>query len=167
VLIEKRQPVTLDIQKELNDKKMQLLDTGAGVEVAAEVGKNGVRWENDMRNFRQEMQEAIAQRDLAYKKELEDNMKETETKLRGEQEEICKMRIDGDQLFQQMRQHHEQEAKKWTELLQVKDRLIEGAQKEASDLKQSNDLELEKFKLEMKLKEHRYRMAYATRCIVM
>jgi hypothetical protein len=52
-------------------------------------------------------------------------------------------------------------------LLQGKDRLIKGAQKEASDLKQSNDLELEKFKLEMKLKEHRYRMAYTTRCIVM
>jgi hypothetical protein len=166
-LIQKRRPVTLDIQREMNDKKMLLLDTGAGVEVAAEVEKKSVKWENDLKDIRKEIQDAIAQRDLDVKSDLEVMKKETETNLRREQDEIRKMQINSDQLFQQMQQQHEQEIKKWTELLQEKDRLIEGAQKEASDLKQSNDLELDKFKLQMQLKERYYKMVYASRCTIM
>lgn len=168
-LIDKRRPVTLDIQREMVDEKMQLLKTGAGTEVATEAERNSQRWEKKLEEIREELQEAIDQRDHEAKKELEECRIEFEGKLAKDKEEISKLQTDSDQLFQQMKDAHEQDVKKWTELLQEKNRLLEEAKNEADQLRQrnQNDLELEKFKLQMQLKERYYKMVYATRCIVM
>jgi hypothetical protein len=168
-LIDKSRPVTLDIQREMVDKKMQLLQTGAGAEVATQVEQNSQIWEKKLKEIRQELKDAIAQRDHDAKKELEECKVDFEGKLAKDQEEIRKLQTDSDELFQQMKEAHEQDVKKWTELIQQKDRLIEEAKNEADQLRQKNqnDLELEKFKLQMQLKERYYKMVYATRCTVM
>ena len=168
-LINKRRPVTLDIQREMVDQRRQLLETGAGAEVATQVEKNSQMWEKKLEEIRKELQDAIAQRDHDAREELVGYKEVVEQKIRKDQDEIRKMQTDSDQLFQQMKEAHEQDVKKWADLIQEKDKMIEEARSEANQLRQKNeyDLELEKYKMQMQLKERYYKMVYATRCVVM
>jgi flagellar biosynthesis GTPase FlhF len=168
-LINKKRPVTLDIQKEMIDKKMKLVNTGAGAEVATEVEKRKQKWAEELEGIKKELREAIEQKDSEMKKELQEVKRDLQNKLAQDQESMRKLQADSDQLHQQIRERYEEQFKELRDVIQTKDKLLEEAQKEASQIRRMNDneLEIERLKMQMKLKEQYYKMVYATRCVVM
>lgn len=94
-LVEKRRPVTLNIQREMVDKNLQLGQTGAGTEVATEVEKIRQFYEATLKQAQNELQEALAAKDNKRKEELEEYKSTIEKRLADNQEELRKMDIPG------------------------------------------------------------------------
>jgi hypothetical protein len=158
-LIDKKQPVVLDIQREMIDKKMKLVDTGAGREVATEAEKRSQKWAEEVEALRKELREANAQRDNDARAALG----EITSKIELQQEFLGKLQANDDQLHQEMKEKYEKKFAEMAELLEKKDKEIEDARNEANELNREK-LELDKMKLEMRKREMYYN---ATRCIVM
>lgn len=158
-LIDKKRPVVLDIQREMIDKKMKLVDTGAGREVATEAEKRSQKWAEEVELLRRELREANAQRDNDAKQALA----EITTKMAKQQEFLGKLQANDDQLHQDMKEKYEKKFAEMSELLKEKDKELEVARNEANELN-SQKLEVEKMKLEIKKREMYYN---AYRCIVM
>ncbi|KAF2174956.1 hypothetical protein K469DRAFT_684830 [Zopfia rhizophila CBS 207.26] len=168
-LIQKRRPVTLDIQREMVDQNMKLGQTGAGSEVASEVEKARQHYEKRLQEIRKELEDAMRERDNERREELEEMKEEFENKMGRGQEEFRKLQADSEQLNQEMKERYEKEIKDLADRIQEKDKMILEAQTEKDQWKRDHehDLEMEKLKLQMKWKEQYYKMVYATRCIVM
>ncbi|KAF2745783.1 hypothetical protein M011DRAFT_446330 [Sporormia fimetaria CBS 119925] len=168
-LIQKRRPVTLDIQKEMVDQKKKLVDTGAGAEVATEVERKATKWSSELSDIKKEIQEAIDARDTKYRAELEAAKEDLTRKIAREQEAARKLQADSEQLHEQMKREYEEKYRKMMDMLAEKDRLLEEARGERERVKERNEheIELKRLEMQMRLKEQYYRMVYATRCVVM
>ena len=126
--------------------------------------------ESQLQEIREQLQKAIKDKDSEMKEELLETKLDFEAKLFRFQDERRKMQVEKEQLFQQIRQKHEEAIQALISEIQEKDRLVEEIKNETVQLRQKNnedDMELEKIRLQWKLKHQYYNMVYANRCTVM
>ena len=148
-LIDKKRPVTLDIQREMVDKKLQLVQTGAGIEVATELEKATKYFEGRMTELQRQLQDALTKRDREEKKELEELIAELKGQNSKRQEDAEKLMKDTEQLDKEVKERYEREL---AEMQMQMEKLKES---------HSHELKLQKLQLQQKWKEE------MMRCIVM
>ncbi|ORX97297.1 P-loop containing nucleoside triphosphate hydrolase protein [Clohesyomyces aquaticus] len=166
-LIEKRRPVTLDIQREMVDQNMQLNETGAGAEIVSAVDQAKRYYEQKLEETRVKLEAAIARKDDDQKEELEEYKKEMERKMAKDQEDIRRLQANSEQLHEETMRKHKEEMLQLTQIIQEKDKQLQEYQHQTDQLKiqSEHELEMEKIRAQMKLKELRYKTA--TQCNVM
>ncbi|KAF1830685.1 hypothetical protein BDW02DRAFT_591715 [Decorospora gaudefroyi] len=104
-LIARKKPVTLDIQREMVDEKLELLQTGAGNELASVVEQLIEQYESRLKEVERELKEARAARDQSNQLEremLEEAKNDYQVRLRKQQQEMANLRINAEELVQQM-----------------------------------------------------------------
>ena len=169
-LIDRKRPVTLDIQREMVDQKLQLGQTGAGVEVASEVEKAKQYYDQRLKDLQTQLADALSKQDHDRKEEIEETKAEFESKISRGQEELRRMQADSEQLYEEMKQRHEKEMAEMTKSMHEKELAIQQSQMQLNMLKEnhSHDLELQKMQLQLKWRERYYKTMYGTMgCIVM
>ncbi|KAH7123526.1 P-loop containing nucleoside triphosphate hydrolase protein [Dendryphion nanum] len=169
-LIDMHQPVTLDIQREMVDKKMDLIDTTAGAEVADIMETMKKKWEEEISSIRKELQEAIARRDDADKKELQQFEKELKMNLERDSEAMRKLQADTDQLHQQMAEKYDTEFKKLQEKIEEQEQQLQNAQNQTTEWKQKYQEDLEKSKKlrkQMQVQQAWQKSLYGQACVMM
>lgn len=115
----RKAPRTLRIQKELVDQKKSINDTAAGVELQGELHSLMERHRLEIRNLRDEMTRAIADRDLTTRNELDQARRELENKLHtleGEKERLSREyqqeKQQADERIRQLIQAHQEERRR-------------------------------------------------------
>ena len=155
-LIDRKRPVTLNIQTEMVDENKTLAETGAGNEVASDAEKQRQYYEKRLQELEQQLQDAIARNQRDRREDLEDAKAEFEAKVQRSQEEMQRLQLNQTQLHDEMRLKHEAETKE----MEAKNRL------ELAKLRETHDFELKQQKIQLR------RQLYAAvddprRCIVM
>ncbi|KAH7084617.1 P-loop containing nucleoside triphosphate hydrolase protein [Paraphoma chrysanthemicola] len=146
-LIDRKKPVTLDIQREMVDEQLDLLQTGAGTELASEMEKIIQRYERKLKELEKELKEAWDKRDKERRELLEEQKMEHQATIMAKQEEVAKLRINAEQLV-------EEATKKYTETIrQVQEN-------------HAQELEKQKVILHNKFRQD-YHKAMSEKCIVM
>ena len=169
-LIDRKRPVTLDIQREMVDKKLQLGQTAAGVEVASEVEKAKQYYDGRLKDLQTQLAEALSKQDHDRKEEIEETKAEFESKISRGQDELRRMQADSEQLYEEMKQRHEKEMAEMKRSMHEKELAIQQSQMQLNALKDnhSHEMELQKIQLQLKWKERYYKTMYGTiGCVVM
>lgn len=117
-LIKRRKPVTLDIQRELVDKKKDLNETGAGQELHAELERQKIEYERQLAKLRQEMATALKQMDYDMKQQLQAESANLERRLREAREHDRQLQIDREELRQLMTLEAQRDSNELLEKLQ-------------------------------------------------
>jgi hypothetical protein len=108
-LINRAQPVTLDIQREMVDQGMKLGDTGAGREVQEELEKLKEKHEKEMREIRQDMEEAIKEKDEERQEELREYRNQVDRQMKEAAEQTRQLEASREQLRREMKEQHSRE----------------------------------------------------------
>jgi hypothetical protein len=108
-LIKRAQPVTLDIQREMVDQGLKLADTGAGREVQAELERLKEKHDKEMREIRQEMEEAIKEKDEERQEELREYRTQVDRQMREAAEQTRQLEASREQLRREMKEQHSRE----------------------------------------------------------
>ncbi|KAF2796478.1 hypothetical protein K505DRAFT_406338 [Melanomma pulvis-pyrius CBS 109.77] len=169
-LIDTKRPVTLDIQREMVDQKLQLGQTGAGSEVASEVEKAKRHYDKRLKDLEIQLQDALAKQDHERREEIEDAKLEFQSRLSRGQDELKRLQADTNDLQEEMKKRYETEMEEMAKAMQQKERAIQESQMEVLMLKETHahDLEMQKLQLQMKWKEKYYQMMYGpAKCTVM
>jgi hypothetical protein len=108
-LINRAQPITLDIQREMVDQKLDLGQTGAGKEVQGDLEKMQAKADKEMRELKEDMKEALAAKDMAWQEDL----RRQEDALQKQNEIFAqdrkRMQASNDQLRKEMKEDHARE----------------------------------------------------------
>lgn len=124
-LIRKERPIDTDIAKEMVDNNKTLDQTSAGIEVTAEMNEQKKRFEEQLKNIKTEMEEAMAKRDKEWHAELERERRETLKKLRKEEAERVKMRADWEKLKKEKDEELARERENATaQLIESRERML-------------------------------------------
>jgi len=108
-LINRAQPVTLDIQREMVDQGLKLAETGAGREVQEELEKLKKKHDQEMREIRQEMEEAIREKDVERQEDLREYRAQIDRQMRQAAEQAKQLEASREQLRREMKEQHAQE----------------------------------------------------------
>ena len=108
-LINRAQPVTLDIQREMVDQGLKLAETGAGREVQEELERLKEKHEKEMREIRQEMEEAIKEKDEERQEELREYRAQIDRQMREAAEQTKQLEASREQLRREMKEQHSRE----------------------------------------------------------
>lgn len=165
-LINKRNPVVLDIQTEMIEEKKKLVDTAAGAEVATDLERKTEKWSQELADLKMELREAIEKRDEDAKKEIREMRVELQTKLDREANSMQKLQADYDQLHQQMNEQYRKDLQELTDAIEANKKMLLDAQNDGRELQQQA-MEVEKLRLEMRLKEQYYQKLLRASCSVM
>lgn len=169
-LMDRKRPVTLDIQREMVDKGLRLDQTSAGAEVASEVEKAKQHYEKRLKDLEKDLHEALSKQDHERREMIEETKAEFQAKISSGQHQMKKLQADSEQLYEEMRQKHEKEIAEMTVMMKEKESAIRESQMELSMMKQGHEqaLEIQKLQLRMEWKERYYKMMYSQiGCIVM
>jgi hypothetical protein len=160
-LIARKKPVTLDIQREMVDQKLELLDTGAGSELASEVETLIKHYESRLRKLEQEIIEARDRNKKEDREILEESKKENQEGLARQQQEILNLRISAEQMIEVAKKRAEE-----TEMM-IRENLKRMAE-DQTRVAESHAQELEKQKvlLQKQIRE-KYLQSMQERCAVM
>lgn len=108
-LIFQRAPVTLDIQREMVDRNMNLSQTAAGKEVQGDLDKVREQHEHEMKEIRSEMEEAIREKDAERQKELQNYQRMIQEQVDKQEAEMRRLEAGREQLRREMREQHQRE----------------------------------------------------------
>ena len=108
-LINRGQPVTLDIQREMVDQGLKLGETGAGREVQEELERLKEKHDKEMREIRQEMEEAIKEKDEERQEELREYRAQIDRQMREAAEQTRQLEASREQLRREMKEQHSRE----------------------------------------------------------
>jgi hypothetical protein len=164
-LVQKKRPVILDIHREMIDKKMKLLNTGAGAEVATEAETRNDAWAKELEVIRKEIREAAEKHDTQTKEEMAKAMAEVPAKMTEQQSYLKNLQADENELQREMSAKYEQRYLALTDLLEEKDRYLEGVRSEANHLQQLTTQKLELEKLKRRIRKQN--QILQSKCIVM
>lgn len=101
-LVSRKRPVTLKIQEELVDEKKTLDETGAGLEVDAQLAAQKKEFEAKLLQIQTDMQKAMKEKDREYHEELLAFKRETEAKMKAADEDRLKLQLDRETLRREM-----------------------------------------------------------------
>lgn len=77
----RNQPSALRIQEELVDEGKDILETAAGIELARELALQAQRHKEELERIKEEMEEALSQKDVQSQKELEEAERDFEARM--------------------------------------------------------------------------------------
>jgi septal ring factor EnvC (AmiA/AmiB activator) len=97
-LIARKKPVTLDIQREMVDQNLEVLDTGAGSELASAVETLIKHYEEKLKKLEQEIIEAHDSNKKEDREIVEEPKKENQERLAKQQQEILNLQIGAEQM---------------------------------------------------------------------
>jgi hypothetical protein len=166
-LIDRKQPVTLDIQREMVDQNLTLAQTGAGTEVATDVEKQRLYYEQRLRDLETQLQEAVAKNQLDRREDLEEAKAEFEAKVLRYQEDTIRLQADTNQLLEEMKRRYETDLEDMTQKLEL---ARQAGELEVAKLRETHAHRLEEQKLQL---HARYKQKYVEalynsgRCAVM
>ena len=124
-LVEKRRPIILDIAKEMVDSGRPLDETSAGKEVTAEMAEQKARFEEQLKDIKADMDEALAKRDKEWHDDLEAEKRETVKKLQKEEGERLKLQADWERLRKEKDEELAKERERATaQLIESKERML-------------------------------------------
>ncbi|KAH8074811.1 P-loop containing nucleoside triphosphate hydrolase protein [Cristinia sonorae] len=126
-------PEPLRIQRELVDEGMDISETGAGVELAAELAAVIKKHKEDLEAIQREMNEALAAKDMETKQELEEAKKEIVDRM-------MKVEEDRDRLS---REYAEEKRRSDEEMQQIRDQLKAEAAERAQRQREFDRLQRE------------------------
>lgn len=147
-LIDRKKPVTLDIQREMVDKKLDLLHTGAGGELASAVEKLIQQYERKLKELEKDLKDAWTKRDQERREILEDAKKEHQANLLRNQEEVAKLKISAEELVEDAKRQYEETVKQ----------VQEG---------HAQELERQRVMMQKKFREDYYKAMSEKACVVM
>jgi len=130
-LVDKKRPVTLDIQKDLVDKGLSLDGTAAGQEVMADLERQRIEYERRLKELRTEMSEALAQKDRERQEELKEWRSELDQKMLEAQENERNLRANGEELRHQLEEASRRGEEMREHLTMEKERLEQQLREEA------------------------------------
>lgn len=108
-LLGRNQQPTLAIQDEMVNQGKDLRETGAGVEVQAEMEKLRHKYERQLTELREEMNDAIKAHDEESRKQIDEERRRCEDFIRREKAEREKMNADHEALWKQREAERETE----------------------------------------------------------
>ena len=97
-LVSRKRPVTLKIQEELVDQNKTLDETGAGLEVDAQLAAQKKDFEAKLLQIQTDMRQAMKDKDQEYQEELLAWRRETEEKMRKAEEDRLRLQMDQETL---------------------------------------------------------------------
>lgn len=159
-IIGRKNPITLDIQVDMVDKKLTLDQTAAGKEVEGDIAKQRKMYEEKMDRLRKEMEEAMKQKDEALKEELIEYRAEIEEKMQKDREEMEKMRASKDDLRKQLQEQHEQQRREFETALQESNARIVREEYNLKMIRQTHENQLAVKELQFKLEQEKANAAY-------
>ncbi|KAF2652458.1 P-loop containing nucleoside triphosphate hydrolase protein [Lophiostoma macrostomum CBS 122681] len=164
-LMDRKKPVTLDIQREMVDQNLTLAQTGAGTEVATDVEKQKLYYEKRLRDLETQLQEAIAKNQQDRKEDLEADKREFEAKVLRYQEENIRLQADTNQLHEEIRRRYETDLADMTKQIEL---ARQAGELEVEKLRETHAHRLEQQKLLLHAKyKQKYVEALSGRCSVM
>lgn len=107
-LMDRKKPLTLDIQREMVDQKLELLHTGAGSELASAVEMLIQRYEKRLKQVEEELKEALEKKDQARQALLQSAIEEHEDTIQKNQNEIANLRINAETLASEAKRQHDE-----------------------------------------------------------
>lgn len=108
-LLGREEQATLAIQDEMVNQGKDLEQTAAGEEVQAEMEKLRHKYEKQLAELREEMKEAMRNRDMESKKQIEEERRKYEEFIEKEKAERLKMNSDHEALWKQREAERETE----------------------------------------------------------
>jgi len=97
-LVARKRPVTLKIQEELVDQNKTLDETGAGLEVDAQLATQKREFEAQLRQIQTDMRQAMKDKDHEYQEELLAFKHETEQRMRQAEDDRHRLQMDQETL---------------------------------------------------------------------
>tara|TARA_R110002003_G_scaffold46_3_gene3740 strand:+ start:7310 stop:8131 length:822 start_codon:yes stop_codon:yes gene_type:complete len=147
-LVDRKKPVTLDIQREMVDEKLDLLQTGAGSELASAVEKLIQHYERKLKELEKDLKDAWDKRDQERRDILEDAKREHEANLLKNREEVKKLRISAEELVEEATKKYEETVRQVQE-------------------NHAHELEKQRVMMQKQFRENYYKMMSERACIVM
>jgi hypothetical protein len=161
-LIARKKPVTLDIQREMVDLKLELLDTGAGSELASQVETLIKLYEEKLKKLEQEIIEARDRNKKEDREILEESKKENQERLAKQQQEILNLRISAEQMIEAAKKRAEETETMIRENLK---RMAEDQTRIAEN--HAQEMEKQKILLQKQIKEKYLQGMHERACAVM
>jgi hypothetical protein len=152
-LIQRKKPVTLDIQVELVDNNKTLNETGAGQELHAELEKQKANYEKQLRELREEMSETITKMNADLKAQLQEEKEELERRLREAQEHDRELEVTREEMRQQMAREAQRERDELMEERRQAEREVLTSQFALRELQQENVKQLNELKFAVELQQ--------------
>lgn len=113
-LVGRRRPITLDIQRDMVDRRLPLDETAAGREVQAGIAEQRKLYERKLAQTRTEMQQALKNRDKEHQRELQDIQGDIEAKLRESEAAVQSLKAGREQLRRELQADWEREKQRLT-----------------------------------------------------
>jgi hypothetical protein len=107
-LVEMKRPVTLDIQREMVDENLDLVDTGAGSEVASTVKSVIERYERKLEEVEKDLKEARDQNKQVEREILETIRKEQQEIIAKQREDMQSLHVSQMQLIEEQKRRFEE-----------------------------------------------------------
>ncbi|KAH7400674.1 P-loop containing nucleoside triphosphate hydrolase protein [Phaeosphaeria sp. MPI-PUGE-AT-0046c] len=154
-LLQRRKPVTLDIQVELVDNKKSLNETGAGQELHAELEKQKKEYEKQLAALRQEMEDAMKKMDADLKEQLQAEKDDLERRLREAREHDRQLEATREEIRQQMALEAQRERNELQEQLRQAERQLVREEVRLQQQQERHKYTLQHGKLEAELQQKR------------
>ena len=132
-LMERKTRITLDIQRELVEKKLRLEETGAGSELVTVMEKLLQRYEAKIREVERKLQEEVSKKDADVREMLEEAKKEFEDKLDKAKADTQNLQVTHEEILAAERLRYEQAMK--DQEAKHKEDLIEQKRKVQDDIR--------------------------------
>ncbi|KAI1748041.1 hypothetical protein F4782DRAFT_534760 [Xylaria castorea] len=108
-IISRQSFVALDIQRDMIDRNLPLDETAAGQEVQAEMDKQRAEHERRIRDMREEMRGAIAEKDQEHQEEIRQQRADIEKQMRANEEAIHRLKASKEEIRSEMEARWQQE----------------------------------------------------------
>lgn len=164
-LIQKQRPVTLDIQRDMVDRGLQLNETAAGKVVVSQADKQNEANKRKLAELRKELEDAIRSKDKENQEEIEQLKAETMQKMKTYQEEIEKMKVGREELRRQMDEQYRKEREELLKKIQENERILQDEERRDKMWQEryKKDWELEMAKMQIQF----YKNHWPRSCSIM
>jgi hypothetical protein len=154
-LIQRKKPITLDIQVELVDNKKSLNETGAGQELHAELERQKKEYEKQLAALRQEMEDAMSKMNADLKEQLQAEKDDLERRLRDAREHDRQLDATREEIRQQMAREAQRERNALQEQLRHAEMQVTREEYRLQNCQERYKLELQQSKLVARLQQQR------------
>lgn len=145
-LINRAQPMTLDIQREMVDQGLKLAETSAGREVQEELERLKEKHEKEMREIRQDMEEAMAEKDEERQEELREYRAQIDRQMREAAEQTRQLEASREQLRREMKEQHSREIGQLRNEVAIRQQELERTSRKNNERYQELQRELKDYK---------------------
>jgi hypothetical protein len=165
-LVNRKQKMKLQIQEELVTEKKTLDQTGAGLEVGAQLDARMKQFEVQLKQIREDIVGAVNAKDVALQKELDDIKNDKEKEMKKAEEERLRIHLGNEELHRQRESElAEQRIKLIEEKQEYEAKMVE-KEHELALLEEKNERKLQKLQLENDLQKERAKRLKLEKAII-